>query len=235
VPSDLRLTLAASSPTSTLGGTDDVTATATEAGGGSTRVALTITLSAGLTLSGQAAGDRGSCTGDAVVVCQLGTLEANASVQVRLAVRASAAGEQRISASLSSGETDANSADNAASLAVQVAPPASAPTVSTPARARATQRADRLVGTAAADTLRGLGGADTILGLAGNDLLEGGTGNDTVVGGRGRDVLLGGAGNDVLSVRDGQRDRVTCGRGRDRVVADRLDVVARDCERVVRR
>jgi hypothetical protein len=48
-------------------------------------------------------------------------------------------------------------------------------------------------------------------------------------------VLFGRAGNDVLSVRDARRDRVVCGAGRDRVVADRLDVVARDCERVTRR
>jgi len=102
-------------------------------------------------------------------------------------------------------------------------------------RVRATSHADRLVGTPGRDMLRGLGGGDTILGLAGDDLLDGGTGNDTLVGGTGRDLLYGRAGNDVLSVRDGTRDRVSCGQGRDRVVADKRDVVSRDCERVVRR
>jgi Ca2+-binding RTX toxin-like protein len=237
VPSDLRLAAASASPSSTVGGTNEVTLTAVEAGGGSSRVTLAVTLPPGLSLVGTAVSDRGStCTGDAVLSCGLGTLDANGSAQVRFTVRAAAAGAQRIAATLSAGETDANPADNAASLTIDVSAPATPPTVSNPAaRPRATQHADRLVGTAAADTLRGLGGADTILGLAGNDLLDGGAGNDTVVGGRGRDVLLGGAGNDVLSVRDGQRDRLTCGPGRDRVVADRLDVVARDCERVVRR
>jgi hypothetical protein len=124
--------------------------------------------------------------------------------------------------------------------------PAPAPTPAAPAtpaavagahatRVRATSHADRLVGTSRRDTLRGLGGGDTILGLAGDDLLDGGIGNDTLVGGKGRDLLYGRAGNDVLSVRDGTRDRVSCGKGRDRVIADRRDAVSRDCERVVRR
>ena len=33
---------------------------------------------------------------------------------------------------------------------------------------------------------------------------------------------------------DGRRDRVRCGPGRDRVVADRKDRVAGDCERLSR-
>jgi Ca2+-binding RTX toxin-like protein len=47
-------------------------------------------------------------------------------------------------------------------------------------------------------------------------------------------VLDGGAGDDVLSARDGARDTIRCGAGRDTVTADRLDTVARDCERVSR-
>jgi hypothetical protein len=35
-------------------------------------------------------------------------------------------------------------------------------------------------------------------------------------------------------VRDGELDHIGCGSGRDRVVADRGDDVARDCERVQR-
>jgi len=114
------------------------------------------------------------------------------------------------------------------------APIAPAPPRQTTA-VRATSSADRLLGTPLRDTLRGLGGGDTLLGLAGDDVLDGGSGNDTLVGGAGRDLLYGRSGDDVLSVRDGVRDRVSCGPGRDRVVADRLDAVTRDCERVVRR
>jgi hypothetical protein len=36
-------------------------------------------------------------------------------------------------------------------------------------------------------------------------------------------------------VRDGIRDRVNCGSGRDTVTADRKDKIARNCERVTRR
>jgi Ca2+-binding RTX toxin-like protein len=242
VPSDLRVTLVASSASTRVGGTNDIVATVVEAGGGSSRAALTITLPPGLALAGGPASDRGSACAAAVTVCELGVLEAGASVQVRFSVRADAAGEQRIAVAIAAGQVDANPADNAASLAIDVQAPLTPPAVAKPTvtkptvtKPAATQHADRLVGTARRDTLRGLGGPDTILGLAGDDLLDGGSGNDTLVGGSGRDVLLGRSGNDVLSVRDGRRDRVACGAGRDRVIADRLDVVARDCERVARR
>jgi hypothetical protein len=49
-------------------------------------------------------------------------------------------------------------------------------------------------------------------------------------GGPGRDVVRGGPGNDTLLLRDGQRDAARCGGGRDLVLADRHDVVRRDCE-----
>jgi Ca2+-binding RTX toxin-like protein len=93
--------------------------------------------------------------------------------------------------------------------------------------------------------------------LSGGDKnLQGGRGNDTVVGGRGSDNVLGDAGNDFLldgptrefsedKVLGGDgndvfwvdnvpaaRDIITCGDGFDRVLADRKDVVADDCERV---
>ena len=59
-------------------------------------------------------------------------------------------------------------------------------------------------------------------------------GYDTVTGGPGRDRLSGGPGRDRLKARDGRRDSVRCGSGRDRVIADQLDRVAADCERVSR-
>jgi Ca2+-binding RTX toxin-like protein len=236
VPPDLRLAIAAKSGTIGIGGTDDITVTALDAGGGSSRVSLTITLPAGLSLVGPPAYDRGSgCGGTNVVVCDLDFLPAGLATRVLFSVRASQGGEQRISATISARELDANPIDNTATMTVVVASPSVTTPPANPTRPRATQHADRLVGTPLRDVLRGLGGADTILGLAGDDLLDGGTGNDTLVGGSGRDVLLGRAGNDVLSVRDGRRDRVVCGAGRDRVIADRLDVVAPDCERTIRR
>lgn len=71
-----------------------------------------------------------------------------------------------------------------------------------------------------ADILRGTGGTDLICGLGGND---------TIAGGRGSDRLFGEDGNDRILARDGRFDVVGCGRGRDAVVADRIDLVGRDC------
>lgn len=89
----------------------------------------------------------------------------------------------------------------------------------------------RLVkGTARADTLVGTPRSDTILGLKGDDWLRGLGGDDVLVGGPGRDIVSGGPGNDRILTRDGARDRVYCGLGKDRVVADRLDRVHGDCE-----
>jgi Ca2+-binding RTX toxin-like protein len=73
------------------------------------------------------------------------------------------------------------------------------------------------------------------VGGSGPDVIRGRGGNDVIVGGRGRDTLEGGAGNDRINARDGAVDVVRCGTGRDVVIADRVDRVARDCEVVRRR
>jgi len=86
-----------------------------------------------------------------------------------------------------------------------------------------------------------------LLGGSGNDFVDGGSGPDKIVGAEGNDyvrdgermggatdILVGGEGNDVLDPinRPAKMDLVTCGGGFDRVLADRADVVAPDCERV---
>ena len=92
--------------------------------------------------------------------------------------------------------------------------------------------------------------------LRGHKNMVGGSGNDSVVGGRGSDHILGEEGNDLLldgperefatdmlSAGEGNdvaaavnkpafEDIVTCGGGLDRVIADRKDVLAPDCEKV---
>jgi Ca2+-binding RTX toxin-like protein len=88
-------------------------------------------------------------------------------------------------------------------------------------------------GTANADVLRGTKGADRLYGLAGGDRLYGYAGNDLLVGGPGRDFLVAGPGNDTVEVRDGQKDTVDCGGGRDSVIADRDDDLT-NCENVRR-
>ncbi len=91
---------------------------------------------------------------------------------------------------------------------------------------------DRLSGGSSADRLVGSSGDDRLVGGSSHDRLTGGTGDDDLSGGSGRDDLSGGSGTDTFDVRDGARDRVDCGSGRDSVTADRSDRVARDCERV---
>jgi Ca2+-binding RTX toxin-like protein len=91
----------------------------------------------------------------------------------------------------------------------------------------------------ASDKLYGQDGNDVLMlkapghtladGGAGNDTIYGGPGADTLVGGAGRDVISAGPGNDKINVKDGERDRVNCGSGRDSVRADRADVLT-GCE-----
>jgi len=73
-------------------------------------------------------------------------------------------------------------------------------------------------------------------------LLKGGPGEDTLTGSRFRNVLDGGPGQDILLAsvgmdhifaRDGFRDEIRCGGGRDTVSRDRRDVVS-GCERRAR-
>ena len=90
-------------------------------------------------------------------------------------------------------------------------------------------------GSAHPNVFRGGAGPDRIDGRAGADRLFGGGGNDRITGGPGRDVIDGGAGNDRILARDKARDSIRCGAGRDTVVADKIDSVARDCEVVGRR
>jgi Tol biopolymer transport system component len=73
--------------------------------------------------------------------------------------------------------------------------------------------------------------SDLLRGTALRDLVYGFAGDDTIQGRGGDDALFGGPGADRLLARDGRRDTVDCGSGRDQAVVDRRDVV-RGCERV---
>ena len=101
---------------------------------------------------------------------------------------------------------------------------------------------DRVDGGAGNDIVNGADGDDVILGGAGNDLLGVGGGNPEL--GEfsvdpGADTFDGGPGDDGISGQDTYgppfADRITCGPGNDRVLADELDVVDADCERVDRK
>jgi Tol biopolymer transport system component len=105
----------------------------------------------------------------------------------------------------------------------------------TPCRHDGTQRADVIVGTPGPDFAFGGGGTDRIYGGLGNDLLSGGDGGDRLYGGAGRDTIKAGGGPDRIWARDGVSDRVSCGAGKDVVVADSLDLVDGNCESVQHR
>jgi Tol biopolymer transport system component len=84
-------------------------------------------------------------------------------------------------------------------------------------------------------TARGTSRAERMSGSPGHDVVCGLAGDDRLAAGGGRDRVFGGAGDDAIDVRDGTRDIVGCGRGRDTVEADRTDLVGVDCEAVDRR
>jgi len=90
-----------------------------------------------------------------------------------------------------------------------------------------------LIGTNRPDLLRGSKGADRILGLGADDRLYGLAGNDVIVGGPGADKMFGGTGNDRLEARDGTKDLVDCGPGRDTAIVDNIDAIT-SCEKEVR-
>jgi len=90
-----------------------------------------------------------------------------------------------------------------------------------------------LDGGAGNDKVTGGRFADVLRGGSGKDRIVGGRGADNITGGPGRDRIFGGAGRDFIKVRDGARDKVSCGSGRDRVNVDRRDRVS-GCERISR-
>jgi Tol biopolymer transport system component len=83
--------------------------------------------------------------------------------------------------------------------------------------------------------LKRLTGRDCrIFGTARADSIVGTPRRDIIDARAGRDHVRAGAGADDVHARDGARDTIACGPGADTVFADRLDVVARDCEDVRR-
>jgi Ca2+-binding RTX toxin-like protein len=70
-------------------------------------------------------------------------------------------------------------------------------------------------------------------GELGSDRLTGGRGDDTLFGGPGVNHYDAGPGKDVVDARNGQRELVRCGSGRDQARVDRSDRVV-GCEVVSR-
>jgi predicted acyl esterase len=85
-------------------------------------------------------------------------------------------------------------------------------------------------GTKRKDTLKGTDGGDRLRGGKGKDKIAGKGGDDCLNGGKDKDRVTGGNGDDKVKARDGKRDRVNCGKGKDTVTADRKDRL-RGCEK----
>jgi Ca2+-binding RTX toxin-like protein len=83
-------------------------------------------------------------------------------------------------------------------------------------------------------TITGTSRSERLPGSEGDDFMCAGAGDDALVGFDGRDRLFAGAGMDYVHSQDGGFDVVGCGPGPDEVLADRVDLVAADCERVRR-
>jgi hypothetical protein len=224
VAPNLSVTIQAKTTNLEPGGDDELTIYVTNpaAAGSSQQTHLVIALPSSVTLLGAPYFERGSgCTGAPSLDCFLDYLPNGQTTKVVLEVRAAAAGAQRITATVSAaGETDLS--DNSVALTLVVGgPPAPTPfpTANTPARGK---------------TISGTAHADRLVGTAYDDVLNGFAGNDTLIGGGGKDILRGGLGNDVIRARDGRRDLVDCGPGRDLAYVDRLDKVSKNCETIKR-
>lgn len=87
-------------------------------------------------------------------------------------------------------------------------------------------------GVALAATIDGTAGPDTLIGTPQDDVLRGFGGADTINGRGDKDDVFGGRGADTIRARDGERDTIDCGAGRDKVFADPddEDAVAANCE-----
>jgi CSLREA domain-containing protein len=81
------------------------------------------------------------------------------------------------------------------------------------------------------DKLFGGAGKDSLNGGGGDDLLNGGAGDDRLSGGSGRNAYRGGAGRDTILARNGEKESVDCGAGKDRATVDRADAL-KGCETV---
>ncbi len=204
----------------------------------STGVGLALVLSPALELvSTYAEKGPGCAPAAAGLSCPLVFMDGATSTRVLATVRVRANGALTTTAAVTSSEGDANSADNQAAYTFTAGPPApaaqppttpAAPTPQAGVTRTGTARAETVRGGRGNDTLRGLGGNDRIYGGSGNDRLFGGAGNDRLEGHKGRDVLDAGPGRDTIHARDKAIDTIRCGAGRDVVIADRNDKVARD-------
>jgi Ca2+-binding RTX toxin-like protein len=199
---------------------------------------VAVKLPAGATV-GSAQTDRGpGCkTDSAGLTCSLDYLSSDSPVgNVTIVLTLATAGPATLVATAAASQHETDTTNNSAQTTVQVGPSATGvvPTGGTTKSAPAAPVVNVVRGSNRADRLYGTGKNDVIQGGKGNDQLYGAGGNDRIVGGPGKDVIYGGPGNDTVYARDKTKDTVFCGTGKDTVYADKIDKVARDCEKILR-
>jgi uncharacterized repeat protein (TIGR01451 family) len=190
------LSVSASAP-EVAGVGDDVTATVTVRNRGpstANSVRLTDVLQGPYAFV-SAEASRGSCSiAGNVVLCSLGSVKKDKSVDVEVTLEALDGGDLRNAFSARSARrADPQGANNTASTRTSV-PYASCTITGTAGN-------DRLEGTPGADVVCGLSGNDVLVGLGGNDTLHGGSGDDRLLGMGGNDELDGEAGIDTADYR----------------------------------
>jgi Ca2+-binding RTX toxin-like protein len=168
---------------------------------------------------------RGCAKTSDAIVCDVPTLEPGASATFAPLVRLSVPGTAVSDVIVKSINRDSDPKSNSRETMTRIYP----------CWIAGTDFDDTLTGTNAGEQICARAGNDTIYGLGGNDTIDAGIGSDIVYPGAGRDRVKAGEGGDTVYARDGQRDVITCGRGFDLVIADRIDDVGRDCDVVRRR
>jgi Tol biopolymer transport system component len=186
-----------------------------------TGVVLRLSVTRGRTrlVSGEAV-----CSRSEPLECTLAPLGPGRRTEIVLAATSSTAGSASVQVEARSDGRESDLVTNRATSRVEILP----------CRRVGTNGSDHIVGSPRRDTICARAGYDVVRAGAGNDWIDAGPGYDTVIAGQGRDTVLGGGERDTILLRDGARDYVSCGGQRDLVLADRLDRVSRDCERVSR-
>ena len=90
---------------------------------------------------------------------------------------------------------------------------------------------DKLIGGGIGDQLYGGGGKDLLRGRHGAGVLNGGSRADRIFAVSSGTLIQGHTGNDQIHARNGRRDWIECGPGRDRATTDRHEEHLSGCER----
>ena len=157
---------------------------------------------------------QGTCLEDVedTIICDLGALAVNDSIEVTITVLPDETGEITNSVTVSGDKEDPNPANNSADETTTIV--SGNFCAGHPATIIGTPDDDVIIGTPGDDVIIGRAGKDVIDGAGGNDIICGGRGKDTIYGGDGDDYIKGGRGDDWLEGGDGN-DELRGGRGDD--------------------